>query len=481
VDQADEFKLLQANVPADPPAVARRIVEEELGQSIEDLFREFEDEPLASASIGQVHLARLTTGENVVVKIQHEGIAKRVREDTEVLSTLAHLAQRIPDLAQYRPVEIVAEFQRALRRELDFGREERNLQHFGSKFAENTRIRIPKVYSELSTSRVLTMEFIEGTSLANVDRLAGTGCDLGEVARNGAQLYLNMIFADGHYHADPHPGNVLVLPGNVIGLLDFGMVGRIDEGLRENIEEMLLDIVNRDAQHLTSVITRIGQAPGDLDEAAFSNDVADFVAHYGTQKLAQFDLSGALKEMVELIRRYHIVLPAQAAMLLKTLIMLEGTAKLLNPAFSLMELIRPLQRDILLRRLSPMRHLRRIRRVFSEMEHMAEVMPRRVLDILRQIQIGKFYVHLDHRGLSPSVNRLVMGLLTSSLFLGSSLMLSMEVPPLVFRGEWFARQWWLLGMQDISLLGLAGCVASVLMGLRLFLAINKSGHLDHKE
>jgi ubiquinone biosynthesis protein len=272
-----------------------------------------------------------------------------------------------------------------------------------------------------------------------------------------------------------------VLPGNVIGLLDFGMVGRIDERLREDIEEMLLDIVNRDAQHLTSLITRIGQAPGELDEGALANDVADFVAHYGTQKLEHFDLSGALNEMVELVRRYHIVLPAQAAMLLKTLIMLEGTAKLLNPAFSLMELIRPLQRDIILRRLSPMRHLRRIRRVISEMEHMAEVMPRRVLDILRQIQIGKFYVHLDHRGLGPSVNRLVMGLVLSSLFLGSSLMLSMKVPPLIFRGKWVAEQWWLLGMQDVSLLGLTGCVVSVMMGLRLLLAINKSGHLDHKE
>ncbi|MCA9267975.1 MAG: phosphotransferase, partial [Planctomycetales bacterium] len=286
---ADEFKQLQSNVPADAPQVVRRTVEEELGQPIDELFQSFDDVPLASASIGQVHRATLLSGEAVVVKVQHDGITAKVREDTEVLAALAHLAERIPDLAQYRPVEIVAEFQRALRRELDFGREERNLLHFAGRFADNPQVLIPKAHSDLCTPRVLTMDHVEGIPVALPDRLAAEKYDLAEVARTGAEIYLQMIFADGYYHADPHPGNIMVLPGNVIGLLDFGMVGRIDERLREDIEEMLIDISQRDSQHLATIITRIGQTPDNLDEGALANELADFVAHFGTQDLSHFD------------------------------------------------------------------------------------------------------------------------------------------------------------------------------------------------
>lgn len=481
VELAGELKQLQADVPADPPATVRKIVEEELGEPIEAIFADFNDQPLASASIGQVHRARLHSGEQVVVKVQHAGIEKKVREDLEVLSMLAHLAARLPDLEQYRPVETVAEFQRALRRELDFGREERNLLHFANQLADNPNVCIPRPFSDLCTPRVLTMQCLEGIKLSQPEQLKTAGYDLAELARNGAELYLKMIFANGYFHADPHPGNIIILPGNQLGLLDFGMVGRIDERLREDIEEMLLDIINRDAQHLTSLIMRVGQVPDELDESALSSDVADFVALYGTQKLSEFDLSGALNEMVELIRRYRIILPAQAAMLFKTLVMLEGTSQLLNPEFSLMEIMKPLQREIILRRLSPARHFRRMRRVVSELEHLAEVMPRRILDILKQIQTGKFDVHLDHRRLGPSVNRLVLGLIVSALFLGSSLMLSMEVPPVLFQDEWYLKQWWMFGMHRLSLLGLFGCFGSLVLGLRLLFAIGKSGHLDQQD
>ena len=365
---------------------------------------------------------------------------------------------------------------------MDFGREERNLLHFANNLAGNSNVRIPRPHSDLCTPRVLTMDYLEGIKVSQTERLKSAGYDLEELARCGAEMYLQMIFTDGYYHADPHPGNIIVLPGNVIGLLDFGMVGRIDERLREDIEELLIDIANQDSQHLASVIMRIGQMPDELDESALSNDLADFVAHYGAQKLENFDLSGALNEMVEIIRRYDIVLPAQAAMLLKTLIMLEGTSKLLNPQFSLMAVIQPMQRDIILRRLNPVRHLRKMRRVISELEHMAEVMPRRLIDILRQIQTGKFDVHLDHRRLGPSVNRLVMGLIVSSLFLGSSLILAMNVPPVLFHSTDTSAElpWWMLGMRNISILGIAGISASVFMGLRLLLAIAKSGNLEER-
>jgi ubiquinone biosynthesis protein len=472
---ADELKQLQADVPADPPDLVRDTIETELGQPIEELFAEFDEIPIASASIGQVHRATLPSGDQVVVKVQHVGIEETVREDLDVLMGLALLAERVPELAMYRPTATLAEMGRVLRRELDFGREERNLQQFYAQYADDPTVRIPQPFTELCTSRVLTMERIDGIKLKDKDRLAAEGFDLEEVARRGAKLYLDMIFENGFYHADPHPGNLVLLPGNRIGLMDFGMVGRIEERLREDIEEMLLAIVGRDVPMLTSLLKRVGDTPTDLDERALAVDVADFLGDYATQSLDRFDLSGALNDMTEIIHRHLIKLPPQAAMLLKTLITLEGTGKILSPGFSLMELLKPMHRRMLLRRLSPRRQVRKFMRFYVEAERLAEILPRRLTEILDQIQAGKFDVHLDHRGLEPSVNRLVLGMLTSALFLGSSLILSREVPPLLFpENNYF-------GFYRISILGVMGCALSIVLGLRLLRAIGKSGHLDSKD
>src|SRR4029079_10635932 len=190
-----------------------------------------------SASIGQVHRGRLKNGTAVAVKVRHTGIEEIIRRDLEILTGLAHWAERVPELSNYRPRATMAEFQRTLRPELDFGREERNPQHFALLFASAATVEIPRSYPELSTSRVLTMEYLEGIKLSHTEKLQEAEFDLEEIARRGADLYLKMIFTFSFYHADPHPGNVIVLPGNVIGLLDFGMVGRLDDALREDVED----------------------------------------------------------------------------------------------------------------------------------------------------------------------------------------------------------------------------------------------------
>jgi ubiquinone biosynthesis protein len=227
------LQKLQTNVPSDEPAVVRATVEGELERPIDELFTDFDPTPLASASIGQVHRARLASGEDVVIKVQHAGIRRRMEVDLEILSGLAQLADGIPELKLYRPQSTVAEFRRLVRRELDFAREARNLQQFARDFARSAHVRIPKSYPELSTSRVLT----------------------------------------GFYHGDPHPGNLVVLPGGAIGLLDFGLVGRLDESLREDIEDMLSAIVSQDAQQLTALVMRLGAVPSGFDEAALSVDL----------------------------------------------------------------------------------------------------------------------------------------------------------------------------------------------------------------
>jgi len=474
---AEEFRHLQADVPADPPEVVRRTIESELGRPAEEIFQEFDDQPLASASIGQVHQARLKSSEAVVVKVQHAGIERKIEVDLDVLAGMAQIAERMPEFENYHPRSLAAEFRRVFRRELDFRRELQNMQQFARDFATTPWVHIPRGYPKLSTSRVLTMEEVRGIRLAETERLQAAGYDLEEIARRGANLYLEMIFGNGFYHADPHPGNALVMDGNVIAILDFGMVGRIDERLHEDIEEMLLAVANQDAEHLTAIIIRVGAAPPELDRASLSVDVADLVSVYGSQSLEDFDLSGALNDITEMIRRYKISLPARVAMLIKVLITLEGTAQLLSPNFSLVEVMRPYRRKMILKRLSPGRKIRKMRRFYAQLEHMIEALPQAVVEILEQVQTGRFDVHLDHRGLEPSVNRLALGMLTSALFLGSSLLVSRNVPPL-FENLWLLRLLPVVG--KLSLPGTLGIGLSIALGIRLWWAINRSGHFDRR-
>lgn len=472
---AEELAKLQNSAPAVDSEVIRQTIEEELGQPVEQIFREFNDVPLAAASIGQVHKAVLPDGQQVVVKVQREGIADVVRKDVDVMGWFAQMAEMIPEFATYRPMATMAEFRRSLLRELDFGREERSMQQFAVRFANNPHLRIPETHSELCTPRVLTMEWLDGQTLDSVNDLIEAGFDLDKVAKNGAELFLEMIFGDGLYHADPHPGNIILMPGNVIGLLDFGMIGRMDEGLREDVEEILYAIVNRDSTHLATLIARIGQTPAGLDQVAFRSDVADFVSQYASQTVGNFDVGRVLQEMMDMIYRYNILLPPQVSVLIKTLITLEGTSKILSPSFSIMEIMQPFQKKAILRRLSPARRIRKMRRTYLELEHLAGVLPGQMMDIIKQVQAGDFDVHLDHRGLEPSVNRLVLGMLASALFLGSSLLLSRQVPPVIFQEPT------MFGLHKISLLGLSGCLISLLVGLRLLRAIGKSGHLDRRK
>lgn len=474
---ATELQLLQTQTPPDPYESVQLTIQTELGMKVEEAFASFDPEPMASASIGQVHKATLHDGTEVVVKVQHENIQSKVREDMEVLAGLAGLADRIPELAAWQPKILVEQLSKSLKRELSFTRELNNLQVFTTQFASFKDVRIPKPYPKLSTSHVLTMERLNGQSISQFmsstpDDPAQRELELSRIPRRAAELYLEMIFSAGIYHADPHPGNVLILPDSTLGLLDFGMVGRIDDSLRETIEEMLLAVSSSDAMLLTSLIKRVGRPPIRLDDSALSIDVADLISTYGSQPLDSFDVAGVLNDMTDILHQHRISLPPQTAMLIKTLVTLEGTIRQLNPRFSLLEVMQPFFKKMWLRRLSPRRQVRRMRRIYVELEGLLEKMPGQVSGLMELVRQGKLDVHLSHRGLSPSINRLVLGLLTSSLLMGSSVLLAFKVPPVLFitGGP--------MGVKDLSLFGLLGFSASMLVSFRLWLAINKSGHLD---
>ncbi|MDX1929973.1 MAG: AarF/UbiB family protein [Pirellulaceae bacterium] len=475
IELANELTQLQSEVPADAPQQVRELVEKSLGRPISEAYAEFDDVAIASASIGQVHRAKLHDGTAVVVKVQHAGIEAKVNEDMEVMAGLAMLAERIPELAAWKPQVLVEQLSRSLKRELNFSRELQNLQNFSRALVKFKGVRIPRSFPELSASRVLTMEYIEGIAVNKLTVEAASNDQRQAIAKLAAEVYVEMIFTLGAYHADPHPGNILVVNGNELGLLDFGMVGRIDDRLRESIEEMLLAVLAQDVSMLATLIKRVGSTPPRLDDSLLSIDVADMVANYGSQSLENFDLAGALNDMTDIMHRHQISLPPQTSLLIKMLVTLEGTLHQLAPKFSLIEVMQPFFRRMWIRRLSPKRQAKRFRRVYFELEALLETLPGQVSSVMQLIQEGRLDVHLAHKGLSPSVNRLVLGILISSVFLGSSMLLAYQVPPLLFMEPvWF-------GVERLSLFGLLGYALSMMVGLRLVMAINRSGHLDKED
>ncbi len=456
---AMELRKLQSETPADPPEVVARMIQAELGHPPEELFGAFDPVAFASASIGQVHHAKLLNGQAVVVKVQHEGIENKIRPDLDLLLALAQLLENyIPASKAYQPTITVTDFRRTLLHELDFVAEKRNLQQFSHNFAKDPAVHIPEAYTDFSAKRVLTMELLVGIPGSKQKELHQSGADLNEFAHLAAQMYLDMIFRDGFYHADPHPGNYIMLPGTVVGVLDFGMVGRIDDSLRENLEDILISISNGDADGLSELLLQSASPPSDINEAAFRSDVADYLAEFAYQSVKDIDLGGALEELTAIIRRHRLILPQGMALLLKTLVMLEGSARELSPKFNLMELVVPYKSKMIRDRFRPKRWLDKFRRVYRDIDHLVSKGPRDLAKFLDQLRAGKVVVQLEHQHLQAAVNRLVIGILTGALFLGSSQLWSQNIPPL------------LLG---VSVPGAMGCMLALAMGGLLLWVISR--------
>jgi ubiquinone biosynthesis protein len=470
---AAELTKLQTRVPATPFPVIRTTLEKELGKPLGELFASFEAEPIASASIGQVHRAVLHDGRQVAVKVQHPDISKRVADDLTIMYELAVLAERyLPEFRSYRPVAVVEEFDRVLNRELDFRRELRHLQLFRQAFAKDPGVQFPEPHPHLSTCRVLTMEFLEGVPFSQPDELRAAGVNFDELARRGGRVFLEMIFRDGFFHADPHPGNLLFMrptadrPEGAIGLLDAGMVGRIDDRLRDRIERAVAAVAGRDPGTVTELITQVCHVPTRFDQGPMEGEVTDQLAFYYGMPLEQFQLGTALNELTDAIRRYKVSLPPTMALLLRVLVILEGTGRILSPAFNLVELLEPYQRSVALKKLSPRRAWRQLTRMLGDWDDLIRSFPRQIASILQMFQRQEMMVQLVHRHLEPSVNRLVFGLLVSALFVGSSMMWAFNAPP---------------QLAGASVFGVLGCTISGLLGYRLFRAIQHSGRLEERD
>lgn len=461
---AAELSKLQAHTPPDAPEVVVRTVEAELGRPIGECFKEFDGVAMASASIGQVHPARLKSGRRVVVKVQHPGIEGTIRRDLDILRFLADIAQRNERLRGYQPESLVREFSRTILNELDFRREMRNLQLFRRNFADDATVVFPKPYPELTTGRVLTMGRFQGFSVTNASGLEKVKVDRQELARRGANVFVQMIFRDGFYHADPHPGNLLVWRDGTIGLLDAGMVGRVDEPLRKQIVDVLMAAGDRDAERLTDAVLRLCGTPPDLNRASLSTDLTELFDEYGTQTVGQFNVSGALSAINGILHVHKLFLPGNVSMLIKCLILLEGTGRLLSPGFNLAELLEPWRRKLVRERFSPTAQLKQILRLYSDWERTAAAMPKALANLMDRLDRGKFGIHLEHEHLKSAANRLVVGMFIAAVVVGSAILISRNVPPVVW---------------GLSVPGVLGYVAAIAFGLRM-IWINRDRHVSRR-
>ncbi|MDC7713944.1 AarF/UbiB family protein [Vogesella sp. LYT5W] len=435
----NEFEKLQNTVPPIPEAQLAPYLQQVLGQAPETLFARFDMAPIGSASIAQVHRAALHDGSEVVVKLRRPGIVQKVDADLRILEHLAHLIElEFPDARRFMPSDIVAQFSRSLKRELDLAAEARNMERFARDFAEDPYIRIPRVYWEYTRADVNVQDFIDGFSASPVGALPAAGLDPSLLARRGADAVLKMILLNGYFHADPHPGNVIFLPEDRIAFIDFGMVGRLSHRRRDEIVDLLAAMAQRDEHAMMGVLIGwTGSVP--VDEEQFAEDIGEIFFQYDHVMLKDLNMSQLINDVMALIRNHGILLPADMAMLFKALITLEGLGRQLEPQFQLVEHLTPFVRKLIIERYRPEALLKRGRETLNDGFAMLASLPRDIIRIGRDIKHGKFRINLDLKRLEQfgyqldkSVNRLTMGIVTGCLIIGSSIVMTVDGGPTLF-------------------------------------------------
>ncbi|MCJ7683860.1 MAG: AarF/ABC1/UbiB kinase family protein [Desulfobacteraceae bacterium] len=465
-----ELEKLQDHVPPFSNAEAEEIVEKELGATVKQSFKSFEADPLASASLGQVHRAQLGDGEDVVVKIQRPGIQKGIEVDLEIILHLATLMERhLEGWEIQRPTKIVEEFARTLENELDYGLEAAHMERFALQFTGESAIYVPKVYREATTLRVLTMEYINGIKISDIARLKEEGLEPREIARTGFDLILKQIFVHGFFHADPHPGNVFILPGNVICYLDFGMMGRIDIETREHFADLIVNIAQRDEQKVTDALIRLTIWDDEPDYHSLERDVAQFINRYFYRPLKELEFGKLLHQLFEMVAKYHLRVPPDLFLMIKALGTVEGSGRLLDPELDVIKQSAPFLQRIQLNRLNPRRLSRDMLSYGTELIHLLKDIPGEIRKILKQTREGKIKIEFHHRGMEPLLftfdrvsNRLAFAIVLASLVIGSSLIILAGIPP-----KW----------HDIPVIGLAGFVIAGVMGFWLLISILRRGSM----
>jgi ubiquinone biosynthesis protein len=467
-----ELQKLQDTAKPMPAVVAQSIIEREFGAPVEEVFASFDPVPLGSASIGQVHRAVLRSGEIVAIKVQRPEAPGRVESDLELMREFAdfldrRFGQRI--LVDVR--SLVAEFETVIRRELDYTAEAEHARRFAANFAD-TPVVIPNVYLELSTSRILTLQYVEGTRFRDIRPLVLTPSERRRVASMGADAIFRMAFEDGFFHGDPHPGNLLLTPDGDLALLDFGMIGYMSRGDIEALSRLFIAVIQRDAAAALRGLESLGVRYAPEVRADLVRDLREFLNKYSGLSVGEVTLGQALSELIALARRYRLRVPPVFPLLTKALVTAEGLARSIDPTINVYEVARPYAQRLLLERYDPENALEGARELAIEYARYVEDYPEQLRQLLREVADGELEVQLRHGGLDELVgevdvlaNRLVFAVVTGALLLGSCLLGVFD------RG---GPQVPYLGVPVVSFIGFT---LALVMGSMLLLIIFRSGRL----
>ncbi len=470
-----EFEKLHSRVPPLPLEALRPQLREDLGGEPETVFARFDPEPLAAASIAQVHRAQLMDGTEVVVKIRRPGITETIDADLRLLARLAALAEaELPTLKPYRPQQLVRELARSLKRELDLANECRQAERIAANMAPLPWIVVPKVHWAHTRERVNVQDYVAGIPGYELDRLRPEGLDRQLLAQRGAQAVLKMIVEDGVFHADPHPGNVFYLAGNRIAFVDFGMIGRLTPRRRDELLQLLLGLVEREAQPVADVLLDWAGDDHGVNLSALESEIEAFVDQYHGAELADLNLGQMLADVTTILREHHLGLPSDMALLIKAFITLEGMGRGLDPAFHMTREALQLLKKVVRARYQPKvvagRAWQSLRRAIALVEQLPSDVSRLMRNARRgRLQVGIELAHLKRVGdqIDRSANRLAMALVIAALIIGSSIVMTVQGGPTV------------LGLPAFGFLGFVG---AVLGGVWLVRAIWRSGRgQDHAD
>ena len=421
-DIADELALLQAEVPADAPGVAVGTVEAQLGKPVSELYGSFDPEPFASGSVAQVHRATLSDGTAVAVKVLHDGADAKVREDLELLEALAaFLESEDAEIARLRPTILVAEFAGMMEAAIDLREELANLQRFRLNFAGEPDVVIPEPFPEQSGEKVLTMAMMVGHPFTDRASVQAAGWDVEVLVRRAADVYLEMIFRDGLYHADPHPGNFLLPDSQHLAILDFGDVGRLTSQRRGQLESLVIAVGTRDVDALIDIVVELTTPPPDVDMRALRSAIETWLNRYLFVGVGQLDMNGIIASSMQLLHEHRLVVPADLALLFRVLLRLQGLGRGVQTEVRVTELVEPYVHQIMAMRFDPRRIARQVGRAVRSWDHFISGLPDDLRAILEQIRTGSVGIDFRIHDADHAVDRLVDGLVTAaSMWLGRS-------------------------------------------------------------